>query len=654
MAASSQPASVRFDDFEVDFCAHELRKGGQRIRLQEKPYQLLVLLLERPTEAVTRDTLRQRLWPSDTYVEFDDSLNHIVRRLREALGDTSGEPKYIETIPRFGYRFIGRVTVQPADGESPDTASAPRLAVAREVSPPAASAPILPRQDDGTPSSAPTPSRWKVRAAVAVVTLVVAASSLLLLARRGSPPSSAAPAQPIRTLAVLPFENLSRSDPEAELIAQGLTDTLITDLARLRSVRVVSRTTVVARAAQRGDARTIGRDLGVDALVEGTLLRAGGRLRVTAQLIDTRTDQHLWADRYQRDMTELLRLEDELVRAMATPLRAAVMGGPASGSSRGRIDPEAYVAYQRARALMHQPLPVAFLNAIGEFRRAISLQPDFAPAHAWLARTYARAVHGNKIAPGEAFTEVERAAQRALVLEPGLPEAVIALAVKRSLHDWKWAEARRLFEMAIPLSGGDPEAHVWYADFLAAVGQGDAAVRYAEEMRRLDPVAPGTPAITAYFNYLAGRHHAAIEQAQSVLDVQPGDPLAHLVYGLAALAISDVKAGRRHLEEWARIDPAARTYGGLIGNACARDGDRRCAMTSLRELEDLARTAYVGPTQFAIVYVALGDHDAAFRWLETAYETRDHDLAFAKVWPMLDPVRDDPRFHALLRRIGLS
>ena len=643
--------SICFDDFEVDPLAHELRRAGRRVRLQEKSYQLLAALLERPGEALSRDELRRRLWPADTYVEFDDSLNHVVRRLREALGDTSAQPRYVETIPRHGYRFIGSVAASvPGGAGAAEPVRLPQV----EPGPAQTDSPAPARERaPGGDSPARARVQWRGRAAAAALTIVVAAGVLMLLNRKSPTSSAQTAAAGIRNVAVLPFENLSKDDPEAELIAQGLTDALITDLARLRSVRVTSRTTVMAHSVSRSDARSIGRALQVDAIVEGTLLKAGDRLRLTAQLIDTRTDEHLWAHRYERRMTEVLNLEDELASAMAAPLRAVFLRSPADGLPPGQLDPAAYLAYQRGRALKEQPTPMALRNAIGEFRHSIAIQPDYAPAHAWLARTYARAAHDHFFSPADVFAEVERAAKGALALDPALPEAVIALAVKRFLYDWDWDGARRLFETAIPLSASDPEAHVWYADFLAAVGQGDDAIRQAEEMRRLDPVSPRPAPIVAYFNYLAGRHDVAIEQARSVLAKQPDSAFAHLVYGLAALGASDAKTGREHFDEFFRLAPQARTYVGLLGHARAMEGNRDGALAALRELEQLSRTSYASPMQFAIVHVALGDRDAAFDWLERAYLVRDHDLAFIKVWAMLDPLRDDPRFAALIRRMGL-
>ena len=653
MSHASSERSLFFDDFEVDLLAHELRRAGRRVRLQEKPYQLLAALLERPGEALSRDELRHRLWPADTHVEFDDSLNHIVRRLREALGDTSAEPRYIETIPRHGYRFIGGVAANvPGGAGAAQPVTLPQLEAG--LNPASIDSPA-PARERAPGDDSPTRARfrWKGRAAVAALTIVVAGSVFMLLNRESPTSSAQTAAAGIRNVAVLPFENLSKDDPEAELIAQGLTDALITDLARLRSVRVTSRTTVMAHSAGRRDARSIGRALQVDAIVEGTLRKAGDRLRLTAQLIDTRTDEHLWAQRYERRITEVLNLEDELAGAVAAPLRAAFLRSPADGRPPGQLDAAAYLAYQRGRALKEQPTPLALRNAIGEFRRSISIQSDYAPAHAWLARTYARAAHDHLFSPAEAFTEVERAAKGALALEPALPEAVIALAVKRFLYDWDWAGARRLFETAIPLSASDPEAHVWYADFLAAVGQGDEAVRQAEEMRRLDPVSPGPAPIVAYYNYLAGRHDVAIDQARSVLAKQPDSAFAHLVYGLAALGASDAKTGREHFDEFFRLAPQARPYVGLLGHARAMEGNRDGALAALRELEKLSQTSYASPMQFAVVHVALGERDVAFAWLERAYLVRDHDLAFIKVWAMLDPLRDDPRFAAHVRRMGL-
>jgi DNA-binding winged helix-turn-helix (wHTH) protein len=502
MTRPSSRRLVRFGDFEVDLPAHELRQAGRRIALQEKPFQLLALLLEQPGEAVTRESLRQQLWPPDTYVEFDDSLNHAVRRLREALGDTSSEPQYIETIPRFGYRFVAGV-------------------------------------DPGLPTS----------------------------------------------------EDVESAGPEPRAVEPHEVPSARTHAAIAGAVVILILIWVVAD------------------------IRSGSR------------------------------------RGPSSPVPIRSAATEATGRARP-VRPEADVAYQRGRRFMEQPAPNAQENAIVQFRRAIALEPGHAPAHAWMARGYVRLAHNNQLSPRYAFSEVERAAGRALALDPSLPEAIVAMAAKTFMYDWNWAEAERLYARGLSLAGSDAESHASYADYLSSQGRFDEALRETLRAIEIDPVSLSPGAVLALYYYLARRHDLAIEQSRSVLAVDPDHVIGNLAYGFAALARSDATGGRAAVERYFRLSQS-RAYAGVAGYARAVDGDRDGALAALGELEALGRDAYASPVQFALVHAGLGNRDAAFAWLERAYEARDHDLAFLKVWPMYDSLRSDPRFAALLRRLGL-
>src|SRR5215469_3667565 len=398
MSPHGKSASVlRFDGFELDLRSRELRKNGVKLRLQGQPIQVLAALLHRSGDLVTRDELRKHLWPSDTFVDFDHSLHNAIARIREVLGDSASTPRYIETLPRRGYRFIGSVEEELPSEE------------ALEADPSAQNSPTRRAHKAG-----------RLRAAMAIATLtLVAAGFALWLPRRTSA------ALPLRSIAVLPLENLS-GDASQEFFVDGMTDELITDLAKVSSLRVISRTSVMRYKGTKKRLPEIARELNVDGIIEGSVMRSGGRVRITAQLLHGPTDRHLWAETYDRDLGDVLKLQSEVAEAIAMQVRAQLPAAQQAHLPTVRsVHPEAYDAYLRGRYYMTTEFtkPQQLLRAQRYFRESIAKDPGFALAYSGLADSYTYLAIFRYLAPRSAYQSAQQAIHQALELDDNIGEA---------------------------------------------------------------------------------------------------------------------------------------------------------------------------------------------------------------------------------------
>ena len=467
----------------------ELTNAGQRTPLREQPLQLLLALLERPGELVTREELTRRLWPADTFVDFDRGLNKAMNHLREALSDSADHPQFIETLPRKGYRFIAPVTQDAEDVEQ-----AVRWRRRRPVR--------------------------GVRVWLAVAAACVAAIGIAIAADVGGVrrwiAGRPAAAPHITSLAVIPLENLS-GDPEQDYFADGMTDALITDLAKMGSLRITSRTSVMRYKGTKRTIKDIGRELDVDAVVEGTVTRAGSRVRITAQLIQVSTDMHLWAETYERDVSEIL----ELQRAVATDIarRIDVVVRPLD---RPRIvQPEAYGLYLKGRYAFYQYTSQGWQRAIEHFNRAIERDPTFASAYSGLADTYVVAGAYDAIPADEALTRGKAAAAKALELDDGLASAHYALATAHTWYDWDWQSAEREFRRALELDPNDALGRNWHGGYLSLRRRHEEAIAEHERARDLDPLSLIVNANLTRALYWARRYDEAIAQARRTLELDP-------------------------------------------------------------------------------------------------------------------------------------
>lgn len=634
----------RFDSFALDTRARELSKRGIRIRLGGQPYLILQTLLARPGEVVTRDEIREKLWPANTFVDFEHGLNTSVKKLRQALCDSADDPRYIETIPRLGYRFIASV-------QTVDTPSAEAKAEAREVQPAVSSAASVPaRPHFGR--------RWiLVAASVAVGALLALSFAIIpifILPRfahwRGRLKSEDTPKQ-FTSLAVLPLQNLS-SDPSQEYFADGMTDELITDLAQLGSVRVISRTSVVRYKGSSKSAPQIGRELGADALIEGTVERAEDRVRIRVQLIDAAHDRHVWAQGYDRELKNVLLLQTTAARDIVEEIQGQVgkLRDASQMTGARSVLPAVYDAYLRGHYLQNKRTDDALQQSIEYFQQAIAADPAFPQAYAGLAESYS--LLGSSVMPARvARAKAKAAARKAVELDSTLAEGHTQLGLVGFYYDWNWQEAEREFKRAIEINPSYANAHRWYSYYLRAMGRFPEALNEAQKAKQLDPLSLSISVTVAGRYRDTHQYSQALDEGQRALELDPNFIPAHDT--LAAL-YEEQGEFTQALDECNRaFELSHRNPSSLanLGYAYALSGNRAAARKIVNQL--IAEPGYVAAWDMAVLFAGLGDADSAFRWLEKSYRERESQMPFVQVDRRLASLHSDPRFQDLVRRVGL-
>lgn len=624
---------IRFGVFEADTRTGELRKHGRRVGLQEQPFRVLCLLLERPGELVTRQELRLKLWGADHFVDFEHGLNKAINKLREALGDDREAPRYIETLPRRGYRFIaptsGGPAPEPGDGEGAA----------------------------GETSSEGPRRRPMVRAATvaALTALVLVVAFLWHGLGRGWPVyrTAAAAAAPVRSLAVLPLQSLS-ADSGQEYFAEGMTDELITDLGQMSELRVISRTSAMHYRRTTKTLPQIGRELGADAVVEGTVFSSGGRVRITAQLIDARTDRHLWASEYERDLRDVLDLQDEVARDIATaikieltPQERALLAGTHP------VDPAAHEAYLKGRYYWNRFTRADVERSLGFFRQATESDSSYALGYSGLADAYSVLyVRFGALPRNRACPQAEAAAIKAVALDDSLAEPQHSLAAIRLFCDWDWQGAERGLRRAIELNPSYAEPHRVYADLLAFLGREDEAVAHTERAVEDSPMSPDIGQAAGWVYYLTRRYDRALRQYRTALALDPSRPEAHAGLGNVYVEQGRLDQAVREYRRAAALSGDASWVLASLGYAEALAGNRTEARAILTRLNQRSLSRSVSPMDRALVYVGLGDRREALAWLEKAYEQHDEGMVVLKAEPQYDSLRSDPGFQELLRRVG--
>jgi TolB-like protein/Tfp pilus assembly protein PilF len=567
-------AIVRFGDFELDQSIGELRKeGGTKIRLQEQPLQILRILLERPGKIITREELREKIWPSDTFVDFDHGINNAIKRLREALGDTAEMPRYVETLPRRGYRFIANLQVE-----------------------------------------IPVPSRV------------------------------------IESLAVLPLENLS-GDPGQEYFADGLTEALITTLAKIRALRVVSRTTAMHYKGVHRPLPQLACELGVDAFVEGSVLRSGERVRISAQLIDAKTDSHLWAESYERDLRDVLTLQSEVAGAIAREIQITLTPQERTQlAPKGRVNPEAYVAYLKGRYYWNKRTPDAATKAAEYLQRAIEKDPTYAAAYASLADGAAVTGFWGFVPPEEGFGRAKSIAQRALEIDE-TAEAHAALGWALFHYDFDFQASEREFRRSIELNSGYATGAQWYSMYLTSMGRTREAVAEIKRALQLDPLSLIINMTSAWIAYVMRRNEEALDQCLRTIELDPTFAPARYITGMVCEKMGLYPRGIAELQEANKLSGDAPAYVAQLCTLHAYAGEVDSAVRILEQLQELSQQRYVMPYYLAMIYTALNRRDEAFYMLERAYRERAAWAAFTKTDPRLDGLHSDARFDDLLRRM---
>jgi TolB-like protein/DNA-binding winged helix-turn-helix (wHTH) protein/Tfp pilus assembly protein PilF len=626
------PGGVRrFGGFELDSRAGELRRHGRRIRLQQKPFRFLEILLERPGEAVTREELRQRLWPADVFVDFDHSLNSAANKLRDALGDMAASPRFIETLAR-GYRFIA-----PVDGVAPPVVEAPA----------AVAAPMAPAGGSGRAAAR---RRWERQLGIGLAGV----ASLAGLVGWYTLGLGAVPPRRV-TLAVMPFQNLS-ADPAEEFVSDGFTEEMIAQLGRINpdAVGVIARTSVMHYKHTTKRVDEIGAELGAEYLLEGSVRRAGDRVRITAQLIRAEDQVRVWGRSYERNFEDLLALQAEVAGSIADQIGMTFADAAARPPRRSARSPDAYEAYLKGRYFLDKS-PRGLEAAIGHFREAIALDPDYAPAYAGLADAFGQLGWGmaTRVAPADAYPQARAAALRALALDDQLAEAHVALGRILWKYDWDWAGARQAFERALSLDPNLATAHESYFDYLSAAGAIGQAQEALDRAARLDPLSLTIAYDQGLHRARTGDFAGALDRLHTALELDPTSGFVRHVIGELFEEQEQWPEALRELGEAVRLSPDVPHFVAALAHARARSGDVRGAREALSRLERMAAQAYVSPHDFALAYAGLGEQERALAWLEAAYRGRDPWLSLLGLQHRFAELETDVRFQSLKRRLGL-
>ena len=654
------PSSIfRFGPFEAKTCAQELSKNGTKLKLRGQPFLILELLLRRAGEVVTREEIQQKLWPADTFVDFEHGLNTSIKKLRQVLCDSATEPRYIETLPRLGYRFIAPVETVvdpnarkarratdgvPATGE-PDKAAAQEPTV-----------PVLLAEE---------PGRGRSRLHLFLPALAVLAGLALIFSfartrewfltlfrsTRNASVAVASAAKPPRSIAVLPLQNLSNNAAE-DYFADGMTDELTADLAQFGNLRVISRTSAMHYKGASKTAPEIGRELGVDTLIEGTVQRVGNRVRIRVQLIDSASDRHLWARTYDHDLEDVLVLQSSAARDIAEEVQGKV-AFPQAAPSQHSVQPDAYEAYLKGRYFWNKRTEDGLAKSIEYFQQAISQDPKFAAAYAGLAGSYS--ILGSDVLPARvASSKAHLAASKALELDPTIAEGHAELGLVEFYYDWDWKQAEQEFRRAIELNPNYATAHQWYGYYLAAMSRFPEALDEAKKAQQIDPLS------LSINTTLAGRYRDLHQYAEAIdlnrrtLEMDPNFMPAHIALGAAFEDEGiwpDAISEYRKAVALSQDNPIALSS---LGSAYGHSGDREAARKVIARLQEASKHHYVSAFDMASVFAGVGDSDTAFHWLEKAFADRESQMAFLNITRRMDPLRSDPRFASLTKRMGLS
>jgi TolB-like protein/DNA-binding winged helix-turn-helix (wHTH) protein/Tfp pilus assembly protein PilF len=623
---------VHFDDFELDVRAGQLRRQGVRLRLRGHPLQVLEILLERAGEVVTREELQGRIWTADTFVDFDHSLHNAIARIREVLDDSAENPRYIETLPRRGYRYIG-----PVENAQTPPASTEKADYSGEV------------------VSLAAPEKARSRLAVVVCAAALcAAFALGVVAWRVWRSVRAKPAAAsIHSIAVLPLSNLS-GNPSEEFFSDGMTDQLITDLAKVGSLRVISRTSVMQFKGTAKSLPEIARELNVDAIVEGSVIRSGQRVRVTAQLLEARTDRHIWAETYDRDRGDVLRLQEEVAGAIAQQVRAQITPAQKKQMSRAAaVNPAAYDAYIQGRLYFTTEFtkPASLRKAQHLFEDAIREDPDFALAYAGLADTYVFLAYDGAMPKEEAYEAAKKLDAKAMELDDSIGEAWDTLGALKWNFDWDWDGADRAFSRAIALSPSYSCAHEDRAIFLAFLGRRSEALAEIAKIDQLDTgFSSAQSESDAYFELRDYPDLIAAGKRGLILD--PNDSSQHYYLGAGYEGTGRLQEAIAEYRKAMKTSDDPRPTVALA-HAWAAAGEKDKAEKMFRDLEHNAK-AMASPYTMATIYAGLGENERALESLKKACVEKSLGAGWIRSDFLLDSLRSDPRFQDLLRQVGLA
>lgn len=635
-------ATYRFGPYELRTQSRELFKLGTKIRLRPQSYQVLQLLVERAGDAVSREELHSILWPAAMVNDFELGLNTCIKELRGVLSDSATEPRYIQTLPKVGYRMVRSVTIEPLT-EVIEPAANSAESVTEQ--PPRSTSDLDPQRS--------TAATWKWALAGALALLLITGAFAYLRWSRARQLATASTARTM--LAVLPFENLT-GDPAQDYFSDGLTEEMITQLGRLdpQHLGLIARTSAMHYKNDHKGLADISKELGVQYVLQGSVRRDAGNVRITAELIQAKDQTHIWSEEYDRQLSSLLTVQSEIAQQIAREIKLTLRGEQ-SAPPPAVLSPSSYQAYDlylEGRYFWNKRTPQSLLRAAEYFQQSIDKDPNYARSYAGLADSYAMMSSYDVLPPTAAMPKARAAAQTAVKLDDRLAEAHVSLAVIAQNYDWDWAAAEKEYRRAIELDPNYATAHHWYAEYLALTGRFDEAFVEIERARQLDPLSLIIAADRGALFYFSRQYAPAVAQFRSVLDMEPDFPRAGLViyayvqqgkYPEALAALGHARQNREN--PW---DPALEAY------VLARSGKPDEARQELAKFKAAAWPQEQISQPLAVAYIGLGDQDQAMAWLEKAFAGHAGSLTAIKVDPTYDPLRGDPRFKDLLRRIGLT
>jgi TolB-like protein/DNA-binding winged helix-turn-helix (wHTH) protein len=621
-----------FGSFLLDPVERVLLRDGEPLALTPKSFETLLTLVENSGHIVAKDELLRRVWPG-TFVE-EATLAQNVFTLRKALGDSPEGHLYIETVPKRGYRFTARVQVieQTSARRAPAPGAAPVVTASHS-----------------------TRRVWLRILLVAAVVSVVAGAAYVV-GRRSGPRNSLPPGRVM--LAVLPFQNLS-GDPQQEYLSDGLTEEMITQLGRMNSERlgVIARTSTMQYRNTPKSVDQIGRELGVSFILEGSVRRTGDHVRISAQLIQVKDQTHLWAENYDRDLRDVLALQSDVARAIAHEIAVNLTPQQQNRLASARpVDREAYDLYLKGRYFWNKRSEDGFTKAIEYFQQAIAQDANYAQAYAGLADAYALlGSMPNAEIPRKAAMPLARAAAlKALQIDESLAEAHTSLAFVRMHYDWNWPGAEKEFQRAIELNPDYATAQQWHAYDLMVMGRTEESLAEIHRAQELDPLSLIINTDAVELMYYARRYDEAIRQGRKTIDMDPGFALVHEFMGLVYLQMKQYTEAIAELQEGFRVSGNRIDFLSDVAIGYALAGRTDEARQILQKLKKGSTKRFDMPVYLSRVYRDLGEKDQALFWLEKAYQERDGSLILLQVDPGNDPLRSDPRFQDLLRRMGLT
>jgi TolB-like protein/DNA-binding winged helix-turn-helix (wHTH) protein/Tfp pilus assembly protein PilF len=633
---------IRFgDDFEFDPRAQKLCRAGRLLKLERIPTEILLLLIEKNGELVTRDQIVERVWGEGAFLDTDNSINGAVRKIRQVLRDDPENPRFIQTVTGRGYRFIAPVTpAAPLDPDPP--ADRPVADVLSPDAPPER----IPSRDS---------SRW-LRVSLIGIVVLAAGLAAHLYNLRSHAPTPGHPPRPM--LAVLPFENLT-GDPEQEYFSDGLTEEMISQLGNLdpSHLGVIARTSVMRYKHTDESLDRIGRELGVQYALEGSVRRDADKVRITAQLIQVKDQSHIWARQYDRDLSNLLALQAEIAQEIAAQIQLTLGDhrrlDTARPSSPGPSGYEAYDLYLKGRFFWNKRTGRGFQQAIDYFQQAIAKDPNYSRAYTGLADSYTLLGGYNAVPQTESMPKARSAALKALELDPDLAEAHTSLALIEENFDYDWQTAEKEYRRAIELNPNYATAHHWYAEYLSLQGRFPEALAESESARELDPLSLIIAADHAMILFYARQYDASIAQFRSVKEMEPAFPRAGMV-------VAPYIENRQFAEALAELKDWDNAYGEGAWSwawrafVYGRSGQNAQAQQALAKVRQYYHQGFRSPDPMLWALIGVGDRDQAFVWLEKAYSDHSNVLTSLKVNPAFDALRPDPRFQNLMRRVRLA